>query len=131
SFVLFQIRKIPPTNKIKACPLKSALNQLQLILNQGFFMAISIVIPKSMAILINIAKKSPIRVALLRFSSGSFAVTIDMKMMLSIPSTTSRKVRVAKAAHVSGLVKNSIVFVFDSNCKSILFYIIYKKYNQY
>src|SRR5690606_40085862 len=114
-----QYRKIPPTNKIKACPLKSALNQLQLILNQGFFMAMSNVIPNNIAIRINIAKKSPIRVALLRCSSGSFPVTIEMKMMLSIPSTTSKKVKVAKAAHVSGLDKNSIVLVFDSNCKSI------------
>ena len=73
-------------------------------------MAIKMVIPKSNTIRINIAKNIPIFVAFFLFSSGNFPVTIDMKMILSIPNTISRKVNVNKAIQASGF-KNTSIFV--------------------
>jgi hypothetical protein len=64
--------------------------------------------PNNNAILINMAKNIPIFVALLRFSTGNFPVTIDMKIMLSIPRIISRKVNVNKAIQASGLRNTSI-----------------------
>ena len=74
-------------------------------------MAINKVIPNSNAIRINMAKKSPILVAFLRFSCGNFPVTIEMKMMLSIPKIISKKVKVKSAIQASGF-KNTSIFMF-------------------
>src|SRR5260221_10741150 len=56
----------------------------------------------------NIAKKRPVLRALGRSSSGSLLETIEMKMMLSMPSTISKKQSVSNASHVSALRNNSI-----------------------
>ena len=81
------------------------------MLKKGSFIAIKSVIPKSKAIRINIARNKPILVALFRFSGGNFPVTIDIKMILSIPRMISRKVNVNKATQASGFKNTSIYFV--------------------
>jgi hypothetical protein len=56
------------------------------------------------------ARNIPIFVALFLFSTGSFPVAIDMKMMLSIPKTISRNVNVNKAIQALGFKNTSILF---------------------
>jgi hypothetical protein len=50
------------------------------------------------------AKLSPMSRARGWSAAGSLLVTIEMKMMLSIPKITSKKVRVKKAMMISGLM---------------------------
>jgi hypothetical protein len=49
----------------------------------------------------------PSRRALTRWSGGSLFVRIEMKIRLSIPSTTSIAISVTIAAHPSGVVRNA------------------------
>ena len=56
----------------------------------------------------NIARNNPILVAFLRLSGGNFPVAIDIKIILSIPKTISRKVNVISAIQASGFKKTSI-----------------------
>jgi hypothetical protein len=57
-----------------------------------------------------IASASPVFRAFACWCSGSFPERIEMKTMLSIPSTISSAVSVANAIHMSGLVSHSMVF---------------------
>ena len=91
-----------------ACPVISALNQPQSKENQGAFMAIKSVIPNSNAIRINMARNNPIRVARFLCSTGNFPVTIEIKIMLSIPKMISKNVKVNKAIQASGCKNISI-----------------------
>ena len=50
----------------------------------------------------NIARKRPIRRAFSRLAAGSRSTRIEMKMMLSMPSTSSSAVRVRKAIQTWG-----------------------------
>jgi hypothetical protein len=74
--------------------------------------------PNNSAILMNMARNIPIFVALFRFSGGNFPVTIDIKMMLSIPSIISRKVNVNKAIQASGFKNTSMFFCYELRVKS-------------
>ncbi len=57
----------------------------------------------------NIAKNIPSLVAFLRFSAGSFPVAIEIKIILSIPNTISKKVKVKRAIQASGFKNTSIL----------------------
>src|SRR5690606_5100161 len=65
-------------------------------------------IAKSSRIRVSIASPSPRLRARACWAWGSFPERIDMKMMLSIPRTTSNTVRVSSATHVSGLESHSM-----------------------
>ena len=95
------------------------------MLNHGSFIAIKTVIPNSSAIRINIAKNIPILVALLRCSTGSFPVAIEIKMMLSMPNTISKNVNVNKAIQAFGFDKIS-----DMVISYLLLVIDYRFVNQ-
>ena len=70
--------------------------------------------PKRRAILNPRANNKPMVLALGWDSSGSLAVTIEIKTMLSIPKMISKKVRVKSAIQASGLVKiSNMVSVFE------------------
>ena len=51
---------------------------------------------------VSIAKARPTTRARGCCATGSLAARMEMKMMLSMPSTSSSSVRVAKATHISG-----------------------------
>ena len=57
---------------------------------------------------IPIARPSPMYLARSRRSAGRRWTRIEMKMMLSMPSTISRTVRVISAIQISGFVRSSI-----------------------
>jgi hypothetical protein len=65
---------------------------------------------RSIAILNIRARTKPVMRALFCFSLGSLFDTIDMNMILSIPSTISRKVSVSNATQLSGLRKISMFY---------------------
>ena len=58
----------------------------------------------------NIARKSPMRRANSRRAGGSLSTRIEMKITLSIPSTSSSAVSVANAIQASGLVSSSSIW---------------------
>ena len=60
------------------------------------------------------ASRSPICRARVAAGSGSFPTMIEMKMMLSMPSTISITERVTKAAQASGLVSSSSILGSNS-----------------
>ena len=60
-----------------------------------------------------IASDRPSRRARSRFSGGSRPTRIEMKMMLSTPSTISRAVRVARATQALGsAIQSNMLFFF-------------------
>ena len=61
---------------------------------------------------VNMAKLSPIVRALFCSVGGNFPERIAMNMMLSIPSTSSRTVKVNKPIQASGSVSHSIGEMF-------------------
>ncbi len=66
--------------------------------------------PISNRIRMIIAKKSPNCINFLRFSMGNRSDKIEMKIMLSIPKTISKKVRVIKATTISGVIMRYFIF---------------------
>ena len=61
----------------------------------------------------NMAMNKPMRRAISRFSGGNLSTKMEMKMMLSMPSTNSRAVRVAKAIQAWGEVNKSLVWGYS------------------
>ena len=57
----------------------------------------------------NIAMNNPMRRAISCCALGNLLTKIEMKMMLSMPSTNSSKVKVAKATHIWGSVSSSMM----------------------
>ena len=57
---------------------------------------------KSRPSLANMAKESPRRLAKLRWPCGNRFTSIDRKIILSIPRTISKAVKVPSATHASG-----------------------------
>ena len=57
----------------------------------------------------NMARNIPNLVAFLRFSAGNLPVAIEIKMILSIPKTISKKVKVKSAIQASGFKNTSIL----------------------
>ncbi|CAB4587742.1 unannotated protein [freshwater metagenome] len=66
--------------------------------------------PNNINTRVTIAALSPTNCARLRISPGRLDARIVMKMMLSIPSTISRIVRVDIDNQTAGSVKNSIIY---------------------
>lgn len=111
SDVLFVKRKIPPKPRIISRPLKGWVNTE----NNGFENPIIQVIPINNAILNISAKASPSVRVLPCLSSGSLFVTIDMNIILSIPSTISSKVIVASANQAS--IEKNISMLYYLNLR--------------
>ncbi len=105
SVVLFQIRNRPPRIRIRSRPEISMPNTL----NSGVTSPTIQASTSSRPMRMNIAMKSPRRRANSRLAFGSLSTRIEMKMMLSMPSTSSSRVSVAKAIQVWGLVRSSIM----------------------
>lgn len=56
------------------------------------------------------AKNNPICISFLRCSTGKRPDKIEIKIMLSTPKTTSKKVRVIKAIIRSGVIIGYLIF---------------------
>ena len=102
--MLFQIRNKPPKIKIKSRPEMSLPNTL----NKGSTKPTMKDNSMSKPMRMNMAMNRPMRLASSRFSGGNLSTKMEMKMMLSMPSTSSSAVRVAKAIQACGSVKSSM-----------------------
>jgi hypothetical protein len=94
------------------------LKPYEKIVNKGFVKPIIHVIHIKRAILNKSAAASPIVLTLACFSSGNLLETIEIKIILSIPSTISKKVKVANAIHASTDKKISIIKLLKFTLKS-------------
>ena len=111
SMVLLAIRKSPPNPRMRSRPLTTIsvlTNQLAPIVKSGSVNPIIHVIPNRKHILTIMANASPVLRALWRNSSGSLFETMEIKMMLSMPSTISRKQSVRRASQASAFRNISI-----------------------
>jgi hypothetical protein len=99
--------------RIRSRPLMEASSLIQCgTPNNGSVNFITQVMVSNRTILTPMASISPILRVRALISTGKRFETIEMKMMLSIPKTTSKKVRVSKASHVSGFRKISMRGVY-------------------
>ena len=99
------------------CPEKPAVMKPQSIFIQGSSIATRIEIPNNNTIRKTIARIRPILVALGRSSSGNLLEEMEIKIILSMPSTISRKVSVNRliqtaAEPKSGFTKSIISCIF-------------------
>src|SRR3990172_1254026 len=98
SWVAFAMRNRPPRIRIRSRPENSSPSTLK----SGAVSRITQARERRSAIRMNIARASPMRRARLRSPGGSFPARIEMKTMLSMPSTSSRAVSVASAIQACG-----------------------------
>jgi hypothetical protein len=59
----------------------------------------------------NMAMNKPMRLAISCLAFGNLLTNMEIKMMLSMPSTSSSKVKVASAIHIWGLVNKSMLLL--------------------
>ena len=104
SVVAFQSRKTPPPMRMRS----RHENSLPLNVNTGAVRPTIHEIVSSSAMRMPIARPSPMYRARSRESAGRRWTRIEMKMMLSMPSTISSTVRVMRATQISGFVSSSI-----------------------
>src|SRR5512134_202367 len=104
SKVLFAIRNRPPTMRMRSRPEIGWPSTAK----SGAVSRMIHVSDSSRPMRISIASASATRRARPCSLSGSFPARIEMKMMLSMPSTISRTVRVASAIQVSGEVSQAM-----------------------
>lgn len=76
---------------------------------RGSVKVITQVIPSNKRMRTIMASAKPMLRVFARCSMGSLLETMEMKMMLSMPSTTSKKVSVTRASHASAVKKISMV----------------------
>ena len=93
SRVLFQSRNRPPMKRMRSRPETSWVSTIK----NGSGSCITHVMDSSRAMRVTMASPSPRTRALFRFARGSLPTRIEMKMMLSMPSTISSAVRVMSA----------------------------------
>ena len=105
-------RNSPPSIRITSLP----EIWLSKIVNQGSTSPITQTILKSNTSLVSIAKPIPSRRALFLCSTGNLPTRIEMKMILSIPSTISSATNDANATHASGLTTHSNISITASYC---------------
>lgn len=110
SSVLLMIRKSPPTMRIMSFQenfigpsVSGSPNQSSV--STGSFRPMIQLIINNNATLNNMAKSRPIFLAFFCWLSGSLLERIDIKMMLSTPSTISRKARVSRLIQIPGSAK--------------------------
>src|SRR5215210_7286789 len=108
SKVLLPSRKSPPRIRIRSRPEISCPSTV----NSGAVSPMTQLRDNSNRTRMTSAIPSPRRRASCCLSSGSLSTRIEMKMMLSIPSTISRANNVRKAIHISGLSNISIRYTF-------------------
>lgn len=109
SRVLFAMRNMPPKIRIRSRPLMEASSLIQWgTSKRGSLNFITHVMVSRRSILTPMARTRPIFLVRARISMGRRLETIEIKMMLSMPRTTSKNVRVINANQVSGLRKISI-----------------------
>ena len=107
--VLFQSRKRPPMIRIRSRP---EISRPRTVKN-GAVSRMTQVMDSSSRIRVTMARPSPRIRALSRFSWGSLPTRMEMKMMLSMPSTISSAVSVRSAIHASGLVIHSKAYALS------------------
>jgi hypothetical protein len=105
SVTLFASRNRPPNNRMMSRPENSNPNKP----NQGFVRRVSQTIENSSAMRVTIANARPVMRAVSRRSGGRRLTRMEMKMMLSMPSTISRADSVRNAIHACGSVSSSII----------------------
>ena len=103
SLVAFQIRNRPPAIRIRSRQEKPWPKAVK---TGAVRPTIQEIVASSSSRMIS-AAPMPSRRALCRCSAGSLLVRIEMKIRLSMPSTTSIATRVTSAAHPSGLDMNA------------------------
>ena len=99
SQVAFASRNRPPPIRTRSRPETSWPSTL----NSGLVSEMTQLIPSSRPMRMNIASERPMRHARGRCAGGSFPVRIEMKTMLSTPSTISSSVSVSRATRFSPL----------------------------
>ena len=102
--VLLYSKNNQPARRIKAWIEMFEENQSRFTLNKVVFIWINKLIPESIAIRNIMARKRPIWINFFCLSTGKRLANIDMKIILSIPRTISRKVKVRKATTKSGVI---------------------------
>jgi hypothetical protein len=100
--VAFQTRNSPPAIRIRSRQEKACPNRLKTGAVSPTIHATEARSRRRMTS----ASPMPIRRACSRVSSGSLLDRIEMKMRLSMPSTTSIAMSVASAAHTAGSAKS-------------------------
>ena len=116
SLVLFQIRNRPPRIRIRSRPETSKPNTV----NSGSTRPTIQASTSNRATRMNIAMNKPRRRAISRRSRGNLSTRIEMKMMLSMPSTSSSAVSVANAIQASGESSSSSMGVFRFGARALL-----------
>lgn len=106
-------------NKIMAWPLGATLRKPQSMCAKGFCKEIKMDIPNKRITRKIMARKRPMFLALGWSTLGSREAVMDMKMMLSIPKTISKKVKVNKLTKLSRLNSDSIQKILS--CKDGVF----------
>ena len=101
--VAFQIRNSPPASRIRSRPEISLPSTVKIGAVRPMIQA-SV---SSSAMRMNIARNRPMRRATSRCAGGSRSTRIEMKTMLSMPSTSSSAVSVANAIQACGSVRSS------------------------
>src|SRR5215213_8936555 len=97
------MRKRPPRRSMRSRPLNgwpATVKSVRVRLNIQ-------PIEKSIAMRINIASNNPVVRARCRWLVGNLSARIEMKMMLSTPSTISSTVRVSSAVQIAGSLNHS------------------------
>ena len=103
SLVAFQTRKRPPAIRIRSRQEKPCPKAVK----TGWVSPTMKEMVASRTSRMRSAAEMPRRRALTRCSGGSLLVRIEMKMRLSMPSTTSIAISVTMAAHPAGLVRKA------------------------
>ena len=115
SLVAFHTRNRPPTIRIRSRQEKPWPKAS----NSGVVRRTMIAMVPSNASRKIRAKPMPIRRPLERWCSGSRLVTMETKIRLSIPSTTSIAIRVTRAIHTVGSATSSAREVIVRRCPSV------------
>jgi hypothetical protein len=105
ALVAFQIRNSPPASRIKSRHERSLPNTVK---TGAVSRTINEISPSSTRRRIS-ARPMPMRRALERCASGSLLVRIEMKIRLSMPSTTSMAMSVSNAAHATGSIRSCAI----------------------
>ncbi len=108
SETLLYSKNIPPAIRIMLWPEKPAFIQPISKLNHGSFMAIKTEMPKSRMILKTMARNRPIVVAFFLSFSSNLDEAMEIKIILSTPSTISKKVKVIRLSHTEELANDGM-----------------------
>ncbi len=118
SMVLLNRRNRPPKNRIRSRPETPSPSTV----NKSLVRRITQAMDSSSRIRVPMASARPKKRAFGCCSLGRRLTRIEMKMMLSMPRTISRAVRVRKATHISGLLSHSmrVITRWGYGCRAAL-----------